>query len=113
MNFAVVCSHGGTDLSELVEGQLFTGLHQLLDNLPDTISWQRQVSHLEELVEFILADEPIFVDVCGSRKRLKVLGSNPNVYNLTCGHPWTIFPRTSTCSLNAETSSWTIFTCLV
>ena len=84
VNFAVMCIHDQTDLSELVEGELFAGLHQLLDDLSDTESRQWQVRRLEEFMELILADEPVVVNVCGRRKRLKALGLNPSVHSLTC-----------------------------
>ena len=73
----LLSSHGWTDLCKLVEGELFAGLHQLLDHLSDAVSRQRQVGRLKELMELVLADEPIVVHVCGSRKRFTVLCMKP------------------------------------
>lgn len=53
------CGH----LSEVLEGELVAGLGQLLDDLSDSVSWQRQVSSSEQLIELVLTDEPVVVHV--------------------------------------------------
>ena len=44
---------------------LVTVDHELLDDLSHFVPWERQVGFLEELVQLVVADEPIAVEVCG------------------------------------------------
>lgn len=54
-------------LSEVLEGELVAGLGQLLDDLSDSVSGQRQVGSSEQLRELVLTDEAVVVHVCRRR----------------------------------------------